>query len=104
VLDSDATPMACAFEKEGAAGTYKKGVYGLCPLLAYCDNADELLAGQLRPGDTADNIAVFAAAVAQLPDPCRRKILFRTDGAGFSCELRAWLQLSADAGRGPVSF
>ncbi|MFJ2582738.1 transposase [Kitasatospora aureofaciens] len=60
VLDSDATPVACASEKEGAAGTYKKGVFGLCPLLAYCDNTGEMLAQELRPGDagandTADN-------------------------------------------------
>jgi hypothetical protein len=36
VLDSDATPVACASGKEGASGTYKKGVFGLCPLLVYC--------------------------------------------------------------------
>lgn len=96
VLDSDATPVATASEKEGSAGTYKKGVYGLCPILAFCDNTGEMLAQQLRPGDagandTGDNIAVFAAAVAQLPGTYRRKILFRTDGAGFSCGLLAWI-------------
>lgn len=95
VIDSDATPVACASEKEGAAGTYKKGVFGLCPLLAYCDNTSELLAQRLRPGDagcndtndTNDNIDIFARAVAQLPWQYRKKILFRTDGAGFSCGL-----------------
>jgi len=107
VLDSDATPVACASEKQGAAGTYKKGVFGLCPLLAFCDNTGELLAQQLRPGDagandTADNVAVFAAAVAQLPAAYRRKILFRTDGAGFSCGLLKWI--AAAGGRTHPSF
>jgi hypothetical protein len=96
VLDSDATPVGCASEKEGCAGTYKKGVYGLCPILTFCDNTGEMLAQHLRPGDagandTGDNIAVFEAAVAQLPGPYRKKILFRTDGAGFSCGLLAWI-------------
>lgn len=107
VLDSDATPVACASEKEGAAGTYKKGVYGLCPLLALCDNTGEMLAQQLRPGDagandTADNIAILDAAVAQLPAAYRRKVLFRTDGAGFSHGLLAWI--SSAGGRVHPSF
>ena len=107
VLDSDATPVACASEKEGAAGTYKKGVYGLCPLLAFCDNTGELLAQELRPGDagandTGDNIAIFDAAVAQLPGTCRRKLLFRTDGAGFSCGLLKWI--ASAGGRTHPSF
>jgi hypothetical protein len=96
VLDSDATPVACASEKEGAAGTYKKGVFGLCPLLVYCDNTGEMLAQRLRPGDagcndTGDNIEIFREAVEQVPGPHRRKILFRTDGAGFSCGLLRWI-------------
>lgn len=107
VLDSDATPVACASEKEGAAGTYKKGVFGLCPLLAFCDNTGEMLAQELRAGDagandTGDNIAIFEAAVAQLPGTYRRKILFRTDGAGFSCGLLKWI--AAAGGRTHPSF
>lgn len=107
VLDSDATPVACASEKEGAAGTYKKGVFGLCPLLVYCDNTGEMLAQRLRAGDagcndTADNIDIFARAVAQLPGPRRRKILFRTDGAGFSCGLLEWI--ASAGGRTHPSF
>jgi hypothetical protein len=79
----------------------------LCPLIAYCDNTGEMLAQQLRPGDagandTSDNIAVFAAAVAQLPGPYRRKILFRTDGAGFSCGLLKWI--ASAGGRTHPSF
>jgi Transposase DDE domain group 1 len=97
VIDSDATPVACASEKEGAAGTYKKGVYGLCPLLAFCDNTGEMLAQDLRPGDAGandagDNIKIFTEAVAQLPAAYRRKILFRIDGAGFSHGLLAWIE------------
>lgn len=107
VLDSDATPVASASQKEGAAGTYKKGVYGLCPLLAFCDNTGEMLAQELRPGDagandTADNIAIFTAAVDQLPAAYRRKVLFRTDGAGFSHGLLAWI--ASAGGRVHPSF
>jgi hypothetical protein len=107
VLDSDATAVACASEKEGAAGTYKKGVFGLCPLLVYCDNTGEMLAQRLRPGDagcndTSDNIAVFAAAVEQLPAAHRRKILFRVDGAGFSTGLLKWI--ASAGGRTHPSF
>ena len=107
VIDSDATPVACASEKEGCAGTYKTGVYGLCPILAYCDNTGELLAQQLRRGnaganDTGDNIAVLDAAVAQLPWQHRKKILFRIDGAGFSTGLLAWI--AAAGGRVHPSY
>lgn len=107
VIDSDATPVACGSEKEGCAGTYKKGVYGLCPILAYCDNTGELLAQQLRPGnaganDTSDNIAILDAAVAQLPWQHRKKILFRVDGAGFSTGLLAWI--AAAGGRMHPSY
>lgn len=74
VIDSDATPVACASEKEGAAATYRKGVYGLCPLLAFCDNTGEMLAQELRPGDagandTADIIEIFARRSPNCPPP-----------------------------------
>jgi hypothetical protein len=107
VIDSDATPVACASEKEGAAGTYKKGVYGLCPLPAFCDNTGEMLAQDLRPGDAGandagDNIKIFTEAVAQPPAAYRRKILFRIDGAGFSHGLPAWVATAG--GRTHPSF
>lgn len=107
VLDSDATAVACASEKEGAAGTYKKGVFGLCPLLVYCDNTGEMLAQALRPGDagcndTGDNIDIFRQAVEQLPPSYRRKILFRVDGAGFSTGLLRWIATAG--GRTHPSF
>jgi hypothetical protein len=76
-------------EKEQATGHFKGG-YGYHPLLAFLDNTNEALAGILRPGNAgsntaADHIAVLGAALAQLPDPHRAKrILIRTDGAGFS--------------------
>lgn len=107
VPDSDATPVATASQKEGSAGTYNKGVYSLCPIPAFCDNTGEMPAQQLRPGDadandTRDNIAIFDAAVAQLPAAYRKKILFRTDGAGFSRGLLAWI--ASAGGRVHPSF
>ncbi|MFF0094558.1 hypothetical protein ACFYSF_32010 [Streptomyces canus] len=67
-LDSEATPVASASEKESGAGAYEKGVFGLCPLLVYCDSTGELLAQMLRPGDagcndTEANIEIFRQAV-----------------------------------------
>ncbi|WP_155053676.1 hypothetical protein [Streptomyces blattellae] len=66
------------------------------PVLVYCDTRGEMLAQKLRPGDagcndTDDNIGTFVQAVEQLPGPHRKKILFRTDGAGFSHGLLAWI-------------
>ncbi|WP_239308583.1 hypothetical protein [Frankia sp. Cj3] len=77
------------------------------PLLVYCDNSGEMLAQELRPGDagctdTADNIDIFRQAVEQLPGPHRRKILFRTDGAGFSHGLLEWI--ASAGGRRHPSF
>lgn len=73
----------------------------------YCDNSGEMLAQELRPGDagctdTADNIDIFRQAVEQLPGPHRRKILFRTDGAGFSHGLLEWI--ASAGGRRHPSF
>jgi Transposase DDE domain group 1 len=89
VIDLDATLLEVHSEKEQAAGTFKGG-YGYHPLLAFLDNTNEALAGMLRPGNAgsntaADHIAVLGQALAQLPDAHRAKrILIRTDGAGFS--------------------
>lgn len=89
VIDLDATLLEVHSEKEQAAGTFKGG-YGYHPLLAFLDNTNEALAGILRPGNAgsntaADHIAVLGLALAQLPDAYRAKrILIRTDGAGFS--------------------
>jgi hypothetical protein len=52
-------------------GTFKGG-YGFHPLLAYCDETGEALAGLLRPGNAgsntaADQIAVIEQALRQIP-------------------------------------
>jgi hypothetical protein len=97
VIDLDATLITAHSDKEGAAGNYKGG-YGYHPLLAFLDNTGEALAGQLRSGNAgsntaADHIAVFDAALIQLPDTQvhGQRLLVRTDGAGaskdFLCHL-----------------
>ena len=73
----------CAFTGHGPEGT------------------GEPLAILLRPGNAgsntaADHIAVIKAALAQLPSHRRgrragRKILIRTDGAGCTHKVAAWM-------------
>lgn len=91
VIDMDATIITCATRKEGAAGTFK-GTWGHHPLAAWCANTMECLHMRLRPGnaganDAADHIAVFTAALTQIPAAARRKVLVRLDGAGASRAL-----------------
>jgi DDE family transposase len=91
VVDLDASIVSAASDKENAAPTYKGGI-GFCPNLASCDNTDDLLAIDPRPGnatsnDAADNIALLDQAVARIPGRYRRRMLIRLDGAGFSHEL-----------------
>lgn len=90
VIDIDATIVIAHSEKEQAAATFK-GTFGYHPLLAFCDNTNEALAGVLRPGNAgantaADHITVVDAALAQIPDAHRHgtEILIRADGAGSS--------------------
>jgi hypothetical protein len=71
ILDLDGTLVTAHSEKERAAGTYKGG-FGFHPLLCYEAETGEALAGLLRPGNAGfntadDHIAVFEAALAQLP-------------------------------------
>ena len=85
VLDVDASLVESHSDKEGAAGTYKKHVFGLHPIVVSCANTGEILAVLLRPGNSgsntaADHVAVLSEAVAQLPAPYRKKIIFRADG------------------------
>jgi hypothetical protein len=94
VIDLDATLVAAHSDKEQAAPTYKGG-FGFHPLLAFCDNTNEALAGILRPGNAAannaaDHIEVTDLALAQIPDAERhgQPILVRADGAGAT---KAWL-------------
>jgi hypothetical protein len=89
VLDIDATLIEVHSEKE-AASPHFKGGFGMHPILCFLDNTNEALAGILRTGragsNTAtDHIAVLGQALGQLPESARaRRILVRTDGAGFS--------------------
>jgi hypothetical protein len=88
VLDLDASIVLCHSEKEAAAATFKR-TFGFHPLMAFCDNTREFLAGQLRPGNAgantaADHVSVLDQALAQLPDHLRHgtPILIRADTAG----------------------
>jgi hypothetical protein len=78
-------------DKENAKATYRGGT-GFCPNLATCDNTDDMLAIDPRPGNSTsncahDNIALLDLAVSRLPGPFRHNVLVRPDGAGFSHEL-----------------
>lgn len=92
VIDLDASVvLASSDKKENAKATYKGGV-GFVPNLATCDNVDDILVIDPRPGnatsnDAADNIAALNAAVAAIPGAYRRNVLVRLDGAGFSHKL-----------------
>jgi len=76
---------------ERAAGTFKQG-YGFHPLTAWCTNIGDSLAVQLRPGNAgsftaSDHLAVFDAAIAQIPAAWRADVLVTIDGAGASHEI-----------------
>jgi hypothetical protein len=99
VIDIDATLIAAHSEKEGAAGTFKRG-FGFHPLLAYLDESREALAGVLRPGNAgantaADHIEIVELVLEQLPRQVaeQAQIVVRTDSAAatheFTDELRA---------------
>ena len=71
--------------------TYKGGI-GFCPNLATCDNTDDMLVIDPRPGGATsncatDDIALLDLAVSRLPGRYRRRVLVRLDGAGFSHAL-----------------
>jgi hypothetical protein len=90
VIDDDATIVVTHSVKERTAATFKH-TFGYHPMLAFCDNTNEALAGMLRPGNAGsntatDHIALLDAALAQVPDEQRHgyPILVRTDGAGAS--------------------
>ena len=91
VVDLDATLVGAHSEKEGATPNFKRG-FGFHPMLAFVDHGaggtGEPLAAMLRPGkananDAADQIAVLQAALAQLPEQIRSRVLVRGDtGSG----------------------
>src|SRR6476660_788321 len=116
IIDLDATLISAHSEKEGATPNFKRG-FGFHPLLAFVDHGaggtGEPLAGMLRPGrananDAADQIAVLDAALAQLPERFRSRVLVRGDtGSGVQGLLwhvhRFGVQESVGAyGRQPV--
>jgi hypothetical protein len=91
IIDLDATLINAHSEKEGATPNFKRG-FGFHPMLAFVDHGDggtgEPLVGMLRPGrananTAADQIAVLDAALAQLPQALRDRVLVRGDsGSG----------------------
>jgi hypothetical protein len=86
----DATVIPAHSEKQGAEPDFKG--FGRHPLLAYCDNTREPLAGMLRKGSAgsntaADHIAVLDDAIAALPPGHRRRLMITCDGAGASHDL-----------------
>lgn len=91
IVDLDATLIGAHSEKEQASPNFKRG-FGFHPMLAFVDHgaggSGEPLAGLLRPGkananDAADQIAVLDAALAQLPEQVRSRVLVRGDtGSG----------------------
>jgi Transposase DDE domain group 1 len=92
-IDLDASLVDAHSDKEGAAATFKHG-FGFHPMLAYLDGSGDALAGRLRPGNAnantaADQIAVLADALEQLPQriAAREPILMRADSAGATHEL-----------------
>ena len=83
----DASVVTCHSEKEGAEPNFKG--FGLHPLLGYCDNTAEALAGMLRPGSagsntTADHLQVLGDAITAVPAKHRRRLMVTCDGAGAS--------------------
>ena len=83
----DASVVTCHSEKEGAEPNFKG--FGLHPLLGYCDNTAEALAGMLRPGPagsntTADHLTVLSDAITAVPAKHRRRLMVTCDGAGAS--------------------
>ena len=83
----DATVTPAHSEKEGAEPNYKG--FGHHPLLAYCDDTAEPLAGMLRPGSagantTADHLQVLNEAITAIPAKYRRRLMVTCGGAGAS--------------------
>ena len=120
VLDLDATLIGAHSEKEQAAPTFKRG-FGFHPMLAFVDHAGddgspgtgEPLAAMLRPGNAnannaADQIAVLDAALAQLPEDTRGRVVVRGDAGSGVKDLLAHvhdlgLQFSVGMNiRGPI--
>ena len=105
VLDLDASVIPAHSDKEGAEPNFKG--YGHHPLLMFCDNTEELLVNRLRPGSAGsntadDHISVSIEGLRQLPTRRRRRVLFRTDGAGATREFLAWITSGGGNARQPL--
>jgi hypothetical protein len=91
IVDLDATLIGAHSGKENATPNFKRG-FGFHPMMAFVDHGaggtGEPLAAMLRPGranasDAADQIAVLDAALSQLPETVRDRVLVRGDtGSG----------------------
>jgi len=86
----DATVTTSHSDKELAEPNFKG--FGYHPLLAYCDNTGEPLAGMLRRGSAgsntaADHLQLLAGAIGALPPRHRRRLMVTADGAGASHAL-----------------
>ncbi|WP_233273207.1 transposase [Streptomyces broussonetiae] len=91
IIDIDATIIASASKKAGAAATFKR-TFGFHPLAAWCANTQECLAMLLREGNAgantvADHLRLLADVLRQIPDSSAAKILIRIDGAGATHDL-----------------
>ena len=94
VLRIDAHFIDTVSRKEHAGRL--RGRYGHHPIAVICDNTDECLAEQLRPGTAGannadDHIALLKRAIAQIPPRWRRNLLITADGAGATHDLLDWI-------------
>jgi len=100
VVDVDASLVESHSDKQGAAPTFKKHIFGLHPIVVSVANTSEVLAVLLRKGNAGsntvvDHITVLSEAIAQIPARYRKKIIFRADGAGATKDLLAWIKTEA---------
>lgn len=100
VVDVDASLVESHSDKQGAAATFKKHIYGLHPIVVSVANTSEVLAVLLRKGNAgsntvADHITVLTEAIAQIPVRYRKMIIFRADGAGATKDLLTWIKTEA---------
>jgi Transposase DDE domain group 1 len=81
----DATVTPAHSDKQLAEPNYKG--FGHHPLLGYCDNTGEPLAGMMRRGSagsntTADHLQVLGDAITALPPKHRRRLMVTAMGPG----------------------
>jgi hypothetical protein len=100
VVDVDASLVESHSDKQGAAATFKKHIYGLHPIVVSVANTSEVLAVLLRNGNAgsntvADHITVLTETIAQIPVRYRKKVIFRADGAGATKDLLGWIKAEA---------